>query len=158
MRVPLNPSDRIFIAFPNTAHYSPICYFPESLGILTGRLLSLHPLTMLYLGREFNLLFWIIVGYWSIRTAPSIAHPLLLILLMPMSLYVAATLSADAPTNAMAAALSAMVCGMIGRKEDLVTPGRWLLLLILSIAVCLCKTVYAPLVASANVHRPDRLA
>jgi uncharacterized membrane protein len=145
MRVTLNPGERIFITFPNTAYYSPVCYLPQCLGIILGRVLGVPALGMLYLGREFNLLFWTFLGYWAVRSAPVIARPLVLILLMPMSLYVASTLSADAPTNAFAAAYTAMICNLISRKDKTVNLQRFLLLAVLSLAVCLCKFAYAPL-------------
>ena len=115
--MPLNPGERILITFPNTAHYFPVCYLPQCSGIILGRVLRVTPLAMIYLGREFNLLFWILLGYWAMRSAPLIARPLVLILLMPMSLCVASTLSADAPTNAFAAAYTAMICNVSSRKD-----------------------------------------
>jgi hypothetical protein len=80
MRVPLNPRERIFITFPGTAHFSPMCYLPQCLGIILGRVVGAPPLAMLYLGREFNLMFWTLLGYWAVRSAPVIARPLLLVL------------------------------------------------------------------------------
>jgi len=61
LRMPLNPGERILISFANTAHYSPVCYLPQSMGIMLGRLLGATPLEMLYLGRESTCcsgLFW----------------------------------------------------------------------------------------------------
>ena len=147
LHVPLNPGRRIFITFANTAHYSPVCYLPQSFGIILGRVLGAPPLAMLYLGREFNLLFWTFLGYWALRCAPMIARPLLLILLMPMSLYVASTLSADAPTNAFAAAFTAMICNLFSRKDETANLLRLFLLTILALGVCLCKLAYSPLLA-----------
>jgi len=79
------------------------------------------------------------------RSAPVISRPLLLILLMPMSLYVACSLSADAPTNAFAAAFTAMICSLISRKDIPVNLPRFLMLMVFSLAVCLCKFAYVPL-------------
>jgi uncharacterized membrane protein len=145
LRVPLNSRERIFVTFPGTAHFSPVCYLPQCLGIILGRVLGAPPLAMLYLGREFNLLFWTFLAYWAMRSAPVIARPLLLILLMPMSLYVASTLSADASTNAFAAAFTAMICNLISRKDKTADLLSYLVLMVLSLAVCLCKSAYSPL-------------
>jgi uncharacterized membrane protein len=125
-------------------------------GIILGRILDLPPLAMLYLGREFNLLFWALLGYSAVRSASAIGRPLVLILLMPMSLYVASTLSADAPTNAFAAAYTAMICSLISRKDQTVNLPRFFMLLLLSLAVCLCKTAYAPLLGLVLLIPSDR--
>ena len=77
LRVPLNSRERIFVTFPGTAHFSPVCYLPQCLGIILGRVLGAPPLAMLYLGREFNLLFWTLLAYWAMRSCagdrPSVA-------------------------------------------------------------------------------------
>jgi len=147
MRIPLHPSDRIFITFPNTAHYCPTCYMPQSLGIALGRALHLPPLAMLYLGRESNLLFWILLGFFALRIAPAIARPLFLLLLMPMSLYVASTLSADPSTTAFAVLFTALICKYFALGPGSVNRKIVLVLLALSIPLCISKLVYAPLLA-----------
>jgi uncharacterized membrane protein len=145
MRVPLNPRERIFITFPGTAHFSPMCYLPQCLGIILGRVVGAPPLAMLYLGREFNLMFWTLLGYWAVRSAPVIARPLLLVLLMPMSLYVASTLSADASTNVFVAAFTAIICNLVSRTDKTADLPSYLILMVLSLTVCLCKSAYSPL-------------
>jgi uncharacterized membrane protein len=147
MRIPLRPSDRIFITFPNTAHYCPTCYVPQSLGIILGRALHLPPLAMLYLGREGNLLFWILLGFFALRTAPAIARPLFLLLLMPMSLYVASTLSADPSTTAIAILFTALICKYFSQGPGSIDRKAFLLLLALSIPLSISKLVYVPLLA-----------
>jgi uncharacterized membrane protein len=147
MRIPLHPNDRIFITFPNTAHYCPTCYMPQSLGIALGRALQLPPLAMLYLGREGNLLFWILLGFFALRSAPAIARPLFLLLLMPMSLYVASTLSADPSTTAIAVLFTALICKYFTQGPGSVNRKVVLVLLALSIPLCISKLVYAPLLA-----------
>ncbi len=145
MRIPLHPRDRIFITFPNTAHYCPTCYVPQCLGIALGRIIRLPPLAMLYLGREANLLFWILLGFFALRCAPAIARPLFLLLLMPMSLYVASTLSADPSTNAEAILFTALICKYFNGGPNSIDGKAFMLLLALSIPLCVSKLVYVPL-------------
>ncbi len=38
--IPLEPNQWMLIALPNTSHYSPICYLPQSIGIALGRLMA----------------------------------------------------------------------------------------------------------------------
>ena len=143
--IPLEPDKRMLIALPNTSHYSPVCYLPQSLGILLGRLVGAGPLALLYLGREGNMLGWILAGYLALRCAPIIAPAVFLLLLMPMALYLAATTSADAPTTALAILFTATVCRYSTGAANSIGPRRWMILLLLSIGLCLCKFVYAPL-------------
>jgi uncharacterized membrane protein len=147
MQIQFRPDDRIFITFPNTAHYCPTCYLAQSLGILAGRAFQLPPLAMLYLGREANLLAWMALGYWALRASPAIARPLFLLLLMPMSLWVATTLSADSLVNATAALFTAQVCKHSGRKPNSLGRKQIASLLILSVFLSVSKLAYAPLVA-----------
>jgi len=165
LRIRLNPNQRMRITIPSTAYYSPACYLPQCLGIILGRALGVGPLAMLYLGREANLLAWILLGCISLRSAPGIARPLFLLLLMPMSMYLAATASADVSTNAFAVLFTATVLKYsVLPQPDSIGPGRFLTLLLLSLAVCLCKFAYAPLLAllllipPRNFGRPARYA
>ena len=165
LRIRLNPDQRMRITIPSTAYYSPVCYLPQCAGIMVGRALGVGPLAMLYLGREANLLAWTLLGYMSLRSAPGIARPLFLLLLMPMSMYLASTLSADVSTTALVVLFTATVLKYSVLPEpDSIGPGRFLILLVLSLAVCLCKFAYAPLLAllllipPRNFGRPARYA
>ncbi|HEY1921549.1 MAG TPA: DUF2142 domain-containing protein, partial [Tepidisphaeraceae bacterium] len=109
LTVPLEPRNRIFFTFANTAHYCPACYLAPCIGIALGRIFELPPLVMLYLGRETNLLGWTFLGYLALRCGPAIARPMLLLLLMPMSLYLAASVSADPITIGLASLFTALV-------------------------------------------------
>lgn len=146
MKIPLQPDRRMFIMFANTAHYCPTCYVPQAIGIGIGRLLHIPPLAMLYLGREANLLVWAAFGTLSLRLAPAIARPLFLLLLMPMSLWTASTVSADTPTNALAILLTAWICAQSARPAGSMDLKSIVQLLAISIPLTLCKTAYAPLV------------
>jgi uncharacterized membrane protein len=165
LRIRLNPNQRMRITLPSTAYYSPACYLPQCAGIIIGRALGVGPLAMLYLGREANLLAWTLLGYLSLRSAPGIARPLFLLLLMPMSMYLAATVSADVSTIAFAVLFTATVLKYaVLPQPDSIGPGRFLALLTLSLAVCLCKFAYVPLLAllllipPRNFGRPARYA
>jgi uncharacterized membrane protein len=147
MHISLRPADRIFITFPNTAHYCPTCYLPQCFGIGLGRLLNLPPLAMLYLGREANLLFWLLLGFFALRSAPAISRPLFLLLLMPMSLFLASTLSADPSTNAVAALFTALICKYFVQGPDSIDRKAMLILLVLAIPLCISKLAYVPLLA-----------
>ncbi len=163
LRIPLNPWNRSFYAFPATAHYCPVCYLGPCLGIGLGRALGLPPLAMLYLGREANLFVWILMGFFALRSAPVIARPLLLLLLMPMSLYLAASVSGDPFTIGLAVLFTSLVCKYFQRTSPI---GRkaMILLAIVSIFLSLSKYAYTPvlglllLIPARNFGGPGRFA
>ena len=66
-KMPLRPDNRSMVAFGNTAHYCPIGYLPQCLGIGLGRILSAPLPMILYLGREGNLIVFTLLGYFSLR-------------------------------------------------------------------------------------------
>lgn len=147
MRIPLDPNRRQFIPFV-TAIYSPIAYLPQSTGIAFAGQLSLSPLGLMYVARVFNLLAWIILGYIALRVTPVCGRPLLLLLLMPMSLFQAASMSADATTNGLAVLFAAIVLRLALRKSAAAIPtAQWIGLILLSAALTLTKFAYLPLAA-----------
>lgn len=82
---------------------NPVGYLVSGLGMAVGRgLLSLFspsrilPYNLLLFGRIFNLLFYIIVTYQAIKITPIFKRTMLVIALMPMSIFQAASLSYDA--------------------------------------------------------------
>jgi uncharacterized membrane protein len=147
LRVPLDPRNRAFQIFPNTAHYCPTCYVGQCLGIGLGRVAGAGPLAMMYLGREGNLLVWIVLGFFALRCAPAIARPLFLLLLMPMSINFAATLSADPSTNGLAALFTALICRYFALGAGSITRKRIALLAVISVPLTVSKLAYAPLLA-----------
>jgi len=98
LNLPLQRNNRFFLHFPNSAVYSPVPYLPQALGIATGKICDLSPLLLMYLGRLFNLLVWIILVYFSIKITPLCKWLFCLLALMPMSIFQAASLSADSFT------------------------------------------------------------
>lgn len=145
MRVPLDPERHQFIPFV-TAIYSPIAYLPQATGIAIGRQLSLPPLGLMYLARLVNLLAWIVLGCIALRITPICARPLLLLLMMPMSLFQAASMSADATTNGLAVLFTAIVLRFaLGRSTLAISTAKWIGLVLLSAGLTVTKFAYLPL-------------
>ena len=71
-------------------------YFPQALGMFIGKMFNSSPVMLLYVGRIFNLLFAIVIIFFAIRTAPFFKWIFFLLGLMPMTLYLCASLSKDA--------------------------------------------------------------
>jgi len=98
LSLPLNEPDRVFTSFSTVAKYSPIPYIPQATGIAIGRLAGASPLVLMYLGRLFNLLFFLFMGFASIKLIPGFKWSFLLLSLTPITLFTAASVSGDVVT------------------------------------------------------------
>ena len=84
-----------------TLQYSPIAYFPQSIGILIGRILSLPPISVFYLARIVNFLLSIFLITLALKITPLLKWTFAIIALLPMTLYQLASVSADSITIAL---------------------------------------------------------
>jgi uncharacterized membrane protein len=149
MRVPLAPDDRQYFEFSNTSAYPPLPYVPQVLAIAIGRPMGLTALQLMYLARLFNLLTWCAGGYLALLLAPGIQRPLFLLMLMPMSMYLAASMSADVAVNLLAIVFCLLVWRQITEPQigkKISTRNAWLLVLT-GCCIGLTKFVYLPLTA-----------
>lgn len=92
------PDVKIFNVFRTISLYSPVPFIPQAVGIGIAKILKLSPIEYMYMGRIFNYFCWIILIYLAISIIPVFKWVLLLIVLMPLSTHLAASLSADAFT------------------------------------------------------------
>jgi len=139
---PLHPEQRQILLFPDTARYAPLVYLPQALGILPGRLLEASPPTIFYLGRLTNLLVWLVLVFITIRLIPFFKWVIVFLVLTPMSLFQAASLSADGLVNGIAlltiAVFLHLAFGPVAQMER-----RHLgLLLVLGLLLAFAKQVY----------------
>ncbi|MBI5680416.1 MAG: DUF2142 domain-containing protein [Methanobacterium sp.] len=95
--IPFNSKDRVFEDISRIAviTYPPIPYLISAFAITLGKLFNLSPLILMYLGRLANLLVWIFLTYLAIRITPVQKWVFFMVALIPMTLYEAASLSAD---------------------------------------------------------------
>ncbi|MGZ7208889.1 MAG: DUF2142 domain-containing protein [Methanobacterium sp.] len=75
--------------------YSPVPYIPSAFAITIGKIFNLPPIVLIFLGRLANLLSWVFLTYLAIRIIPVHKWVLLMIGLIPMTLFEVASLSAD---------------------------------------------------------------
>jgi uncharacterized membrane protein len=143
--IPLKPDDRLFIKFNTTGLHAPIPYFPQAVGIAIGKTFNLSPLLIFYLGRFANLAVWLILSGIALKITPIGKLVFWLLLLTPMSLFQASSLSADAFTNGIAFLWIAIVFRLTFDREALIKSKEILILLILSTFLCLAKIAYFPL-------------
>lgn len=91
--------EKVFYKYFNQ-NITPISYIFSSLGIFIGKVLLPKqyglPFNMLLFGRIFNLMFYIIMIHFAIKIAPYYKNTIFLLALMPMSIYLGASVSYDA--------------------------------------------------------------
>ncbi len=147
--IPLDRSTRRFIAFPGSAFYSPLPYIPQVLGIAVGRLFGCGPLYLLYLGRLFNCLAALGMVGLAVYLIPMAGELVTVVGLLPMALYLYASLSPDAAVISCALLFTAL-------SFSTSTRGNWksweLAMAAASAAVfCSVKPVYAPILLAGVV-------
>jgi uncharacterized membrane protein len=101
-KLPLNPEERTFLVFSDTARYASSAYLPQAIGISLGRWLEAPPVVIFYLGRLTNGLIWFFLVWWSLKLTPIFKWVMTVLALTPMSLFQAASVSVDAVTNGIA--------------------------------------------------------
>jgi uncharacterized membrane protein/Tfp pilus assembly protein PilF len=146
--VPVDPGCRAFMRFSNTANRPPLIYLPQALGIRLARALSPSVLAGLYAGRLANLLAASALFALAIRRTPVLKWAFFALALTPMSLFLTASLSSDAMTNALAFLVLAQVLRCAFGPGDRATPGDLAFLLALGVLTGLTKQAYFPLVLS----------
>ena len=106
-------------------------------------------LQLLYLARLANVLVWTVCGYLVLTLSPGISRPLFLLMLMPMSIYLVASMSADVVCNALAILFSVIVWRQIAEPESdkRISSRRAWLLAFMAGGIGLTKFVYLPLTA-----------
>lgn len=131
---------------PLPSLYSPVAYLPQAAGVGAARALGLPVVAYVYAGRIANLAAFLALCIVALRATPAHATTLLLIALLPMTLFLAASLSADAATNALAFAALAATWRALSPGRPL--SGRAIAGLAgLAAALGLAKPGYAPLAA-----------
>jgi uncharacterized membrane protein len=147
--------ERIWRPLPSV--YSPVVYLPQAAGVGVARLLGLPVVAFVYAGRLANLAAFLALTWIALRATPAHATTLLLVALLPMTLFIAASLSADASTNALAFAWLGLVLRAASPGPPLGTRATLGLGLVAG-ALGLAKPGYAVLVALALAVPGSRFA
>jgi len=138
----LDPEDVQFVSFRDTAKYSVIPYVPQVLGVFLGKALGLPPIWLMYLGRFTNLLVAVLMISGAIRLTPLFKGGFFLIGLMPMSIYLLASLSPDTPTTSLAFVLIALVLRIAYHPGVRLNAANLIALLGVIALLAACKNAY----------------
>ncbi len=148
-RIALQPRDRLFLDFANTAVYAPTAYLPQAVAIAITRIFGAGPLLLLYAARFANLFLWVFLVWSALRMLPALHRPVAGLALLPASLVIAASANADVLTNGLCFWLFAVFCQPVLRKK-----GAQIMAFM---AVCAAKLVVLPLGLLYGLFSKNRL-
>lgn len=140
---PLATDDQAFVEFTGSAMYAPLAYVPQAGAIAVGRALGLSPLALLYAARAANALAAFALIAWSLARLGGASTTGVLLALLPMTLFVLASVSPDALTIAGGFIVAALLARFFEHgdwqwRDTVAWVGGGLLL-------CTVKVVYFPL-------------
>jgi uncharacterized membrane protein len=142
LREPFAKEPRHFFEFKHTALYSPVAYGPAVAGVWVGRLIGLSALGQLYASRMATLLVWLLIVFIAIRVIPVFKWVMVMIALMPMTVFLSASPSADVMTNALAMLTTALILRSALARKGSVEPGEWMTIVATCMLLALTKQVY----------------
>ncbi|HYM59985.1 MAG TPA: DUF2142 domain-containing protein [Thermoanaerobaculia bacterium] len=145
------PLDRITLGrvrFP--AYYTPVPNAPAILGCWLGDVMSMRPFYSFYLGRMLNAATLVLLMWLAATRLDRCSNSIIAIGLLPMTLYLAGSYSADAVTIGVSSFVTALVLTPSEKR------GYWVSLVISAFVLALCKPVYflLPLLAIIKSERP----
>lgn len=133
-------------SYNTLAVYNFVCYLPQALGILIGRVLGFSVLGMAYLAKIFNFAIWVLLSYYAIKLMPKFKSVFLFIALLPITLQEATSLAPDALTIGLGMFVVAYITHLIYSRRMPITIREKILLGCIAVVISLCKIVYLPLV------------
>lgn len=134
---------REHIDFTGAAFYSPVPYLPQAVAIGAARVFDASPLVMFYAGRILNCLVAICLLSLAVRTAP-FAKPVFMVAgLLPMSVFLFASMSPDALVISSAFLFVAIV--LKAHYDRVWTRQHIIVAIACGTIFCSLKIVYAPL-------------
>ncbi|CAH0438852.1 DUF2142 domain-containing protein [Clostridium neonatale] len=128
---------------------TPIAYIFSSLGIFVGKLLLPSsyelPFNLLIFARTFNFVFYIISIFYAIKITPYYKNTMFMLALMPMSIYLGASISYDCLLIPSTFLLVAQILKIRNQKEIYISDIVRIFFLIFMLS-CLKKSAYLPFV------------
>ncbi len=104
---PLKADSAVFTDFPAHAIFTPFCYLPQVATIFIMAKLHFSVGYIFYGCRLITFLIWVVAIFYSIRIIPVFKKLFMLLAILPMSLSVNSSISADVITNICAFVLIA---------------------------------------------------
>jgi len=145
MGLPLAPEQRRFCVTANASTFPPMAHLPAAFAIGIARHLKAPPILLMYTGRLATLFTILTLIYFTIRICPIHKWVIFLLGLMPMTVFLTASLSADALAIGSAFLLIAYIMRLTADNQPL-TVKRLLIVSLLATWITLSKVLYFPLV------------
>lgn len=144
---------------PNTAGYSPLPYLPAAVGLWLAQAGGTSVGTAVLLMRLADLLTWTAIAGAALRALRryEVKWVVFVLALLPMTVFEAATVTADTLTNALAVLLGALVVKAVFLRQDLGRLETWALLAT-AVLLPLAKPGYVLLTPLLLVVHPARLS
>ena len=136
--IKLDPEKRTSVG---TLEYT-LPYVPQALGIAIGKIFSLPPMWLLYMGRIFNLLFSCVIIFLAIQITPIHKWLFFLLGVMPMTISQIASVSYDALTISLSFLLIALIFNFAFNSEKIIHKKDIVILFIVSVLLALSKPPY----------------
>ncbi len=134
-----------FVDFPNTALYTPISYLPQAISIAVFKNLGLRPVLVFYLTRLAMLFLWLYTVFYVIKILPIYKWFFVITALLPMSVFVNMSVSADIVTNLLGFLWIGVVFKLAFNDNGFKIKELFILLII-AILLASSKYVYTPVV------------
>ncbi len=123
---------------------TPVAYIPQALGISLARLFHMNTIMVVYLGRLFNLLFFVGMTFLAMKRLPFGKEVLFGVALLPMTLHLSASFSYDVMILGCMFYLTA-VCLELAYEKEKVHIKDVAVLAALMAAAGPCKLIYGVL-------------
>lgn len=147
-RLPVDYGNYQFISF-STVGSNPIAHIVPAIGILSGKIFAkitqgghASATYLLYFGRFANLLMYIILIGLAIKISPILKKTMLLVAIMPMSLFLGASMSYDSLMIASTFLVSAMIFKLIFEDNFSVSKNNLIILAIFAGIIAAIKPNY----------------
>ena len=132
------------VAFANTAINVPYMYFPQAAGIRVAEFFTDSPYNMAYCGRLFNMIVIAAMVLFAVYFTPSGKNFFKFAALLPMMMQESVSLAPDGFIVALIMVYIAVIMRLRFKATKVLELRHYLAAFILTIAVVMCKMVYAP--------------
>ncbi len=124
-------------------NYAFVLYIGSALGFLIARICGVSILIGIFLGKIFNFIIFLALGYYAIKTIPFGKILLAAYLFMPMVIHQQVSFSADSITNSVFIVFIAYILKLIFQDKH-IERKQQICLIALSCLVGIVKTIYVP--------------
>ena len=135
-----NDTVRVVSAAQN---YAFILYIASALGFLIARICGVSIIVGIFLGKIFNFIIFLALGYYAIKTIPFGKILLAAYLFMPMVVHQQVSFSADSITNSVLIVFIAYILKLVFQNKH-IAKKQQIFLIVLSCLVGIVKAIYVP--------------